>query len=144
MVKCFIIIKHTISYELTTLTHTMMIGQLHTSSIDLYVKHALYTTLYRLNSLAYSYRRLCRHSDTSTFFVRSRGCRCNACRLYKGFVLVLNSPQLLSVWTKWQCATCVDISFFISIKVIFRKRRPLNMRHLQNTVHILGNQLHNI
>jgi len=38
VVKCFIIIKHTISYELTTLTHTMMIGQLHTSSIDLYVK----------------------------------------------------------------------------------------------------------
>jgi len=37
VVKCFIIIKHTISYELTTLTHTMMIGQLHTSSIDLYV-----------------------------------------------------------------------------------------------------------
>jgi len=40
MVKCFIIIKHTISYEFITLTHIMIIGQLHTSSIDLYVKHA--------------------------------------------------------------------------------------------------------
>ena len=40
-VLCFINIKHTIYYEFITLTHTMMIGQLHTSSIDLYVKHAL-------------------------------------------------------------------------------------------------------
>jgi len=40
MVICFIIIKHTISYEFIMFTHTMMIGQLHTSSIHLYVKHA--------------------------------------------------------------------------------------------------------
>jgi len=31
MVLCFIIIKHTISYEFITFTHTMMIGQLRTS-----------------------------------------------------------------------------------------------------------------
>jgi len=33
MVIYFIIIKHTIPYEFITFTHTMMIGQLHTSSI---------------------------------------------------------------------------------------------------------------
>jgi len=73
MVLCFIIIKHTISYEFITFTHTMMIGQLRTSSIDLYVKHAhLYNVKHRLNSSAYRCRRLCQHSDISTFFVRSR------------------------------------------------------------------------
>jgi len=51
MVIWFITIKHKISYELNTLTHTMMIGQLHTYTIDLYVKHAhLYNVKHRLNS----------------------------------------------------------------------------------------------
>ena len=36
----FIIIKH--SYEFIMLIHKMIIRQLHTSSIDLYVKHAHY------------------------------------------------------------------------------------------------------
>ena len=40
MVICFIIIKITISYEFITLTHKMMIGELHTYPIDLYVKVA--------------------------------------------------------------------------------------------------------
>jgi len=35
MVVCFIIIKHTISYEFITFTHTLMFVQLHTSSIDI-------------------------------------------------------------------------------------------------------------
>jgi len=57
MVIWFITIKHKISYELNTLTHTMMIGQLHTYPIDLYVKHAhLYNVKHRLNLSAYSCR----------------------------------------------------------------------------------------
>jgi len=35
MVIYVIIIKHTISYECITFTHTLMIGQPHTSSIDI-------------------------------------------------------------------------------------------------------------
>jgi len=54
MVLCFIIIKTTISYKCIMLTHTMMIGQLYTYPIDLYVKHAhLYNVKHRLNSSAY-------------------------------------------------------------------------------------------
>jgi len=50
MVICLIIIKHTISYEFITLTQTVIIGQLLTSSIDLYVKHThLYNAIHRLN-----------------------------------------------------------------------------------------------
>jgi len=55
----FIILKHFISYEFITLTHTMMIGQLHTYSINLYVKHVhLYNVKHGLNSSAYCCRRL--------------------------------------------------------------------------------------
>jgi len=83
MLICFLIIKHTISYEFIRFTHTMMIGQLHTYPIDLYVKHAhLYNVKYRLISSAYRCRRLCRHTDISNYFVRSRGCRDNGCWLY--------------------------------------------------------------
>jgi len=72
-----------ISYEFITLTHKMIMEQLHTSSIDLYVKHAhLYNFRHKLNSSAYRCRCLCRHSDISTCFVRFRGCRDNKCRLY--------------------------------------------------------------
>jgi len=54
MVICFIIIKTTISHEFIMFTHTMMIGQLHMSSIDVYVKHAhLYNVKHRLNSSVY-------------------------------------------------------------------------------------------
>jgi len=57
MVICFIIIKQMISYELTTLTHTLMIGQLYTYSIDLNVKHAhLNNVKHRLNLSAYRCR----------------------------------------------------------------------------------------
>jgi len=36
MIICFIIIKQMISYEFITLTHTMMIRQLHTYPIHIY------------------------------------------------------------------------------------------------------------
>jgi len=50
------------------LAHSMMIGQLHTYPMDLYIKHAhLYNVKHRLNSSAYHCRCLCRHSDISTF-----------------------------------------------------------------------------
>jgi len=66
MVICLIIIKHTISYEFITLTHILIIEQLLTSSIDLYVKHAhLYNVKHRLNSSAYR----CQHSDISRHFL---------------------------------------------------------------------------
>ena len=63
MVICFIIIKTTISHEFIMFTHTMMIGQLHTSSIDLYGKHAqFYNVKHKLNSSVYCCRRLSRHN----------------------------------------------------------------------------------
>jgi len=43
MVIYFIIIKHKISYEFITFTHTLMFGQLHTSSIDIRLTCTLYT-----------------------------------------------------------------------------------------------------
>ena len=96
MVTCFIIIKTTISYEFITFTHTMVMGQLHTYPIDFYVKHAHLYIKHRLNSSAYHCRRFCRHSDVSTFFERSRGCRDNGCWLYP--IVKANTQFILKTW----------------------------------------------
>ena len=79
MLICFLVIKHTISFEFVTFTHTMMIGQLHTSSIDLYVKHA-----YLYNNTQTEFVSIPLSTFMSTFgyfkkIVRSRGCRDNGC-----------------------------------------------------------------
>ena len=64
---------------------------------DSNIKHAhLYNVKHRLNSSAYRCQHLCRHSDISTFFVRSRGCRNNRCRLYYNIFLKANQMLVFS------------------------------------------------